>query len=188
MLNDESESSLVERAIQRDPEAFTALYGLYFDRIYRYVRMRVGNQPDAEDLTATVFLRAWHAIDRFTPRHQASFAGWLFKLAHSLVVDSYRRVRDAVSLDDGLATGLNERLPSAEAELEWRLTIAELHQALKALTDEQREVVALRFVEGLSAREVGDIMGKPEGAVRGMQFRAIEALRRALRRAGGTAR
>lgn len=180
MLAHESEATLVARAVQRDAEAFSQLYSLYFARVYRYVRLRVGNQPDAEDLTSMVFLRAWNAIDHFAPKHEASFAGWLFKLAHSLVVDRYRRAHDTTSLDDELSRDEDTPHSTTEAELEWRLTIAELHQALKALTDEQREVVVLRFVEGLSAREVGDIMGKQEGTVRGMQFRAILALRRAL--------
>lgn len=185
MLAHESEATLVARAVQRDAEAFSELYSLYFARVYRYVRLRVGNQPDAEDLTSMVFLRAWNAIDHFAPKHEASFAGWLFKLAHSLVVDRYRRARDTASLDDELSRDEGGPHSTTEAELDWRLTIAELHQALRALTDEQREVVVLRFVEGLSAREVGDIMGKQEGTVRGMQFRAILALRRALGDGGG---
>lgn len=180
MLAHESETDLVTRAVQRDAGAFSELYNLYFDRVYRYVRLRVGNQPDAEDLTSMVFLRAWNAIDHFIPKHEASFAGWLFKLAHSVVVDRYRRTRDTTSLDDELARDEDDPSSTTESELEWRLTITELHQALRALTAEQREVVVLRFVEGRSAREVGDIMGKHEGTVRGMQFRAILALRRAL--------
>lgn len=183
MPADESEASLVARAIRRDSEAFGQLYNLYFERVYRYVRLRIGNPPDAEDVTAAVFLSAWRAIERFSPKHEASFAGWLFRLAHNALVDRYRRSHTTISLDasdgDEHAGGWGSA-PDPETELEWRLTLWELHQALRTLTDEQREVVLLRFVEGLSAREVGDIMGKPEGTVRGMQFRAIEALRRTL--------
>lgn len=181
MPKDESEASLVARAIQRDTEAFSQLYNLYFDRVYRYARLKVGNAADAEDVTAVVFLSAWRTIDRFSPKHELSFAGWLFRLAHNTLVDRYRRMRETVSLDSIGHESLGvDAFPGPEAELEWRLTLAELHEALLALTEEQREVVLLRFVEGLSAREVGDIMGKQEGTVRGMQFRAIEALRRAL--------
>jgi RNA polymerase sigma-70 factor (ECF subfamily) len=96
-------------------------------------------------------------------------------------VDHYRRQHDMDPLD----TVEEYRLPveasfNPEAVLDRRLTVEELHQALRTLTEVQREVVLLRFVEGLSAREIGEIMGKQEGTVRGMQFRAIEALRRAL--------
>lgn len=181
MTIDEAEPSLVARAVRRDPDAFGQLYNLYFERVYRYARLKLGNPVEAEDVTAAVFLSAWRAIDQFRPKHDASFAGWLFRLAHNALVDRYRRMKPMVSLDAGLDEALAEQeVTSPEAALEWQLTLAELHQALQQLTEEQREVVLLRFVEGLSAREVGDIMGKHEGTVRGMQFRAIEALRRAL--------
>ncbi len=177
----ESESLLVARATQRDREAFSQLYNLYFDRIYRFVRLKVNNQADAEDLTSGVFLNAWRSIDRFSPKHDTSFVAWLFRLAHNALIDSYRRGYDVVSLDTSQASRLNESSALPEDNLDWRLTIMTLQQALSALTSEQREVVLLRFIGGLSAREVGDIMGKQEGTVRGMQFRALEALRRALR-------
>lgn len=181
MTLDEAEPSLVARAVKRDPEAFGQLYNLYFERVYRYARLRLGNPADAEDVTAAVFLSAWRTIDRFRPKHNSSFAGWLFRLAHNALIDRYRRLKPHVSLDSELDAELaQQEVTTPEAALERRLTLADLHQALQQLTDEQREVVLLRFVEGLSAREVGDIMGKHEGTVRGMQFRAIEALRRAL--------
>lgn len=181
LSTDEPETRLVLRAANCDREAFSELYDRYFTRIYRYVRLRVDNQTDAEDLTETVFLNALRAISRFRPKHEASFAAWLFKLAHSAVVDCRRRTHDAVSLD--MTPDIpDESAHDAGAQLEWHLTITELRSALLALTEEQREVVLLRFVEGLSAREVGDIMGKHENAVRGMQFRAIETLRRVLTR------
>jgi RNA polymerase sigma-70 factor, ECF subfamily len=186
---EEPESSLVARATRRDYAAFERLYSLYFDRVYRYVRLRVDNPSDAEDVTATVFYRAWSRINRFSPKHDASFAVWLYRLAHNLIVDTYRRARDAMPLDQAIEhEGAGGPTSDAETEVEWRLTLAELHMALGALTEEQREVVALRFVEGLSAREVGAIMGKQEGTVRGMQYRAIEALRRVLAVKGERAR
>lgn len=177
----ESESHLVARATQRDREAFSQLYNLYFNRIYRFVRLKVNNQADAEDLTSGVFLNAWRSIDHFSPKHDTSFVAWLFRLAHNALIDSYRRGYDVVSLDASQASRLNESSPPPEDDLERRLTIMTLQQAFSVLTSEQREVVLLRFIGGLSAREVGDIMGKQEGTVRGMQFRALEALRRALR-------
>ncbi|MGH2505754.1 MAG: sigma-70 family RNA polymerase sigma factor [Ktedonobacterales bacterium] len=181
MIIEEQESALVTRATQRDHDAFTQLYQMYFDRIYRYIRLRLGNAVDAEDTTSAVFCNAWRTIHSFSPQRESSFAAWLFRLAHNAVVDRFRSMRDIISLD---ATG--ERLairaihPGPEAQIERKLTIHELSTALESLTEEQREVVLLRFVEGLSAREVGDIMGKQEGAVRGMQFRAIESLRRVM--------
>jgi RNA polymerase sigma-70 factor (ECF subfamily) len=178
--------ALVERAIARDREAFGALYDLYFERIYRYALLKVGEPAEAEDLAATVFLNAWRGIGHFAPRGPRSFGAWLFRLAHNALVDRYRHLREAATLDE-----VDERdLPTdarddPAAVLDWRLTVEELRAALATLTDEQREVVLLRFVGELSAREVGEHMGKQEGTVRGLQFRAIEALRRVLVQSSG---
>ena len=171
------------RASARDQEAFSELYTLYFDRIYRYVRLKIGSPTEAEDITSAVFFNAWRTIDHFAPQRESSFAAWLFRLAHNAVVDRYRRARDIISLDSTDKRPILHAIqPGPEAQVERQFDIDELYAALQSLTSEQREVVLLRFVEGLSAREVGDIMGKHEGAVRGMQFRAIESLRRALAR------
>lgn len=180
MEQDQTESALIARAMKRDVDAFAELYNLYFDRIYRYARLKLGNAFDAEDLAAAVFLSAWKSVDSFAPRGDTSFRAWLFRLAHNALVDRYRHANEHVSLDQTSDWACESSEFTPEARLEWRLTLDELHVALQSLTEEQREVVLLRFVEGLSAREVGGIMGKQEGAVRGMQFRAIEALRRAL--------
>jgi RNA polymerase sigma-70 factor (ECF subfamily) len=183
VIIEEQESALVTRATQRDHDAFSQLYLLYFDRVYRYVRLKLGNPAEAEDTTSAVFFNAWRTIHNFSPQHESSFAAWLFRLAHNAVVDRFRSMRDIVSLDiTDQRPSVHTILPGPEAQIERKMTISELTAALKLLTEEQREVVLLRFVEGLSAREVGDIMGKQEGAVRGMQFRAIEALRRAMTR------
>ncbi len=177
---DDSDAFLVVRATHRDRDAFSQLYNRYFHRIYRFIWLKVNNSADAEDLTAGVFLNAWRTIDHFSPKHEASFAAWIFKLAHNALIDRYRRQHDVVSLDTLEIYERNKSRNGPEDMLESRLTLMALRQALEMLTNEQRDVVLLRFVEGLSAREVGDILGKQEGTVRGMQFRAIEALRRAL--------
>lgn len=179
----EHESALVTRATQREHDAFGQLYTLYFDRIYRYVRIKLGNPAEAEDITSIVFCNAWRTIHNFSPQRESSFAAWLFRLAHNAVVDRFRSMHETVSLDAAdQRPSIHTVLPGPEAQVERKLTITELSVALGLLTEEQREVVLLRFVEGMSAREVGDIMGKQEGAVRGMQFRAIEALRRVMTR------
>ncbi|HEX9037197.1 MAG TPA: sigma-70 family RNA polymerase sigma factor [Ktedonobacterales bacterium] len=183
MLLEEHENQLVMRASGRDHEAFTELYRLYNERIYRYVRLKLGSPTDAEDITSVVFCNAWRTIDHFAPHRDTSFAAWLFRIAHHAIIDRYRRFRETVSLNNeqNQPAALAVQ-PGPEAQIERQIEIDELYAALELLTPEQREVVLLRFVEGLSAREVGQIMGKQEGAVRGMQFRAIESLRRALAR------
>src|SRR5690349_3962330 len=115
------------RATQRDREAFGALYELYFERIYRYVRLKVSDISDAEDATAAVFLNAWRAVDSFTPQHEQSFLAWLFRLARNVLIDRYRRRREVTPLD-----AVDESLlPSdprfdPEAALDWRLTMGDL--------------------------------------------------------------
>lgn len=186
MEREDALDALVERAIARDREAFGALYDLYFDRIYRYALLKVSDPAEAEDLAATVFLNAWRGIGHFVSRGPGAFGAWLFRLAHNALVDRYRHLRDAAPLDE-----VEERdLPADGRDdpasvLDWSLTVEELRRALGMLTDEQREVVLLRFVGELSAREVGERMGKQEGTVRGLQFRAIEALRRVLLQPSG---
>jgi RNA polymerase sigma-70 factor (ECF subfamily) len=95
----DEESRLVLRAVQRDSAAFGLLYESHLDRIYRYIFYRVGSTGEAEDLTEIVFLKAWEAIDRYQPRG-VPFVAWLYRLAHNLVVDSYRSRRPSVPLDE----------------------------------------------------------------------------------------
>ncbi|HEY7781474.1 MAG TPA: sigma-70 family RNA polymerase sigma factor [Ktedonobacterales bacterium] len=186
MEREDALDALVERAIARDHEAFGALYDLYFERIFRYVLLKVGEPAEAEDLAATVFLNAWRGIGHFVSRGPGSFGAWLFRLAHNALVDRYRHLREAAPLDEVDERDLpNDARDDPASVLDWRLTVEELRAALATLTEEQREVVLLRFVGELSAREVGEHMGKQEGTVRGLQFRAIDALRRALVQSSG---
>jgi len=182
----EPEQEVVNRAIQGDTEAFGRLYGYYFERIYRFVRLRVGNPFDAEDITHEVFLKALRSIGRFSPRHEASFEVWLFTLARNTLIDGWRRPPLEVPFEALLEEPLAEdRESDPEGMFDRHVTLEELEQAIASLTEDQREVILLRFVVGLSARKVGAILGKQEGTVRGIQFRAILALGRALRKSQG---
>jgi RNA polymerase sigma-70 factor (ECF subfamily) len=168
------EEELIRRAIQRDPEAFGELYVRHLDRIYRYIYYKVGNGMEAEDLTEAVFLRAWEALERYRPQGHP-FSSWLYRIAHNLIVDHYRARRDEAPIDSvsfALADGGlgPEELLVQEAEA------ARLHQAISQLPEAQQHVILLRFTVGLSHREVAQIVGKSEGAVRVMQHRALAAL------------
>lgn len=186
LSDEEPEQELVARAIQGDTEAFGQLYGCYFERIYRFVRLRVGNPSDAADITHDVFLKALRNIGRFSPRHESSFEVWLFTLARNTLIDGWRRSPHEVPFDALLDEPLAEDIASdPERVADWHITLEELQQALVALTEEQREVILLRFFVGLSARKAGAILGKQEGTVRGIQFRALAALGRALSKIRG---
>jgi len=173
----QQEERLVGRAKQGEPEAFEQLYETYFDRIYRYIVIRVSNQADAEDLTQQVFLKALESIGSFRWRG-VPFSSWLFRIAHNQVVDHYRKgsKRQTLPLDE--ENLLSDADPAAYAEQQLRGE--QLAVACKQLTDAQREVISLRFAGGLSVAETARAMDKSEGAVRVMQHGALVRLRRIL--------
>jgi RNA polymerase sigma-70 factor (ECF subfamily) len=173
----QDEESLVRRAQHRDQEAFAQLYEEYFDGIYRYVVLRIGNEMEAEDVTQQVFLNALRSISSFRWKG-VPFSAWLFRIAHNQVVDYLRKkTRQATeSIDESLA--INKSDP--RLVVEQRLDIEQLILATKRLTKAQQEVIALRFVSELSTAQVAKVMGKSEGAVKALQHSAIVALRKAL--------
>ena len=173
----QDEESLVRRAQQRDQEAFTQLYEQHFDRIYRYVALRIGDKTEAEDMTQQVFLNALQSISSFKWKG-IPFSAWLFRIAHNQVVDYLRKKakRATVPLDESQASSNSN--PQLVAER--RLDIDQLVSATKRLTKAQREVIALRFSGELSTAEVAKVMGKSQGAVKALQHSAIVALRKAL--------
>ena len=171
------ESELVRRVVaSRDPDAFGQLYELYIDRIGRYIYYKVGNREEAEDLTEQVFLKAWENIQGFRGE-PAAFPVWIFRLAHNLVIDYHRTHRQTSELHEFIedAHPLPEDVVGAHLDSEM------LKAAITKLTDEQQQVVILRFIHGLPHAQVADILGKNEVAVRGIQYRAIVALQRILR-------
>lgn len=178
--DDVAESELVELAAAGDSGAFGELYLRYLDVIYRYVYFRVGDVHDAEDLTEMTFLRAWESLPSY--KNQGSpFTSWLYRIAHNLVVDHHRRMRpyQPISQVDQL-----DRLDDAQAGLIHRLIaseeVEELTQALSRLTEEQQQVIILRFIQGLNHAEVARLLNKSDGACRMLQFRALTTLNQIL--------
>jgi len=173
------QQALLDRAAQADPVALGMLYDQYVDKIYSYIYHRVSSADIAEDLTAQVFMRMLEAVRNGRP-WQTSFSGWLYRIAHNLVVDSYRRNKRAVFVDVDDVTYLKaadgDPLRSAETKVE----MDRLRQALGSLTEEQVQVVTLRFLEDLSIAEVANIMDKTEGAIKALQYRAVLSLRRVM--------
>ena len=171
------ETGLVARAVKRDAAAFGLLYSTHLDRIYRYIYYRVGTTGEAEDLTAIVFLKAWEAIERYQPR-DVPFIAWLYRLAHNLVVDSYRSRRPTVPLDD--LADVEEPGVDVVEIVQNQLDAEEVGKALRTLNSEHQQLIVLRFIEGLSHAEVAQITGKSEGTTRVVQYRALQALGKAL--------
>lgn len=167
-------SYLVEAAKNHDTDALGTLCEHFYPKVYRFMLNRVRRTEDAEDLASEVCVRVVESLEK----QNGSFPAWVFRIARNLVTDTYRRaaVRKEVAMSDELIeTRAESANPSGLPVLPHQLD-----RALEGLTPDQREVVQLRFVEGLSAAEVGEIQGRSAGAVRGMQFRALETLRDTL--------
>jgi len=180
----DAERLLASRASQGDRRAFGELYERYVDKIYRYIYFKVGQRAEAEDLASQTFLKAWDAIGDYEWRNHP-FGAWLFRIAHNLVVDYHRARRDYVTLDDAspqLEHKASQDDIRPERMLAELIATERVRQAIGRLTEEQQQVLILRFFEGLSTGEVADIMGKRRGAIRGLQFRALSALRDLLHR------
>jgi len=151
--------------------------GFVHESIYRFIASRVHRPSDAEDLTQHVFVKALEALPRYESRG-IPFGGWLFRLARNAVIDHVRTRHDHAELDSIIEWTHGEAGPDEIVAI--RQELDSVSAALAGLTDEQREAISLRFFAGLSAREAAEAMGKQEGTVRGLQFRAIAALRRQL--------
>ena len=164
------------RAAQRDRAAFGALYRRYVERVYGYCFYLLGDHHDAEDATERTFLAALGAIDRFRD-DGATFRAWLFRIAHNELANSlrqrHRRRTRTTRLEDGPE-------PMADVDPARLVGFAEearrLRAAVSRLSDDRRQVIVLRFVDGLSAREIGVVLGRSEGAVRVLQHRALRDL------------
>jgi RNA polymerase sigma-70 factor (ECF subfamily) len=173
------ERTLVRRAVARDRDAFGALYDRHVVRVYRHIYYMVGNPAEAEDLTAQAFLQAWQAVDRYQMRG-APFTSWLLRIAHNLGVSYLRSRRESAQLPETLVDHTRQRNP--EEVLDQKMEGERVRGAILKLRDEQRQVIMLRFVEDLDYREVAEILGKSVAAVRVIQHRALNALRKQMQR------
>ena len=171
----DEDAVLAVRAGKGDTAAFGALYDRYVEAVYRYVYYWVHSDTDAEDLVSDVFMRALRAIPRYEPRQ--AFLAWLYRIARNAVIDRARRTRIQISFEDALAHPGVDQIVEPDAGL---LALADketVRAAIARLTPLQQEVIVLRFVEGYSTSEIANLVGKREGTVRGIQFRALEMLR-----------
>ena len=176
-----SSQALVTRAQSGDGEAFGALYDQYVDMVYRYVLHRVGDRQVAEDLTSETFLRALRRLSSFTWQGR-DIGAWFVTIARNLVADHYKssRYRLELTTDDVAQSGAPPVVEGPEGEVLASLENAVLLDAVRRLGPEQQECVALRFLQGLSVQETALVMGKNDGAVKALQYRAVKALGRLL--------
>ena len=176
-IDDAAIERLVAEARNGDSWAFGMIFDHYHEAVYRFIASRVHRPTDAEDLTQIVFVKALEALPRYESRG-IPFGGWLFRLARNAVIDFTRTRHEHADLEAVAERVHGDAGPDEVAVVRQELDAVAM--ALAGLTDEQREAISLRFFAGLSAREAAEAMDKQEGTVRGLQFRAIAAIRRQL--------
>jgi RNA polymerase sigma-70 factor (ECF subfamily) len=175
------ENDLVGLARGGDKLAFGELYERYVTRIYNYFFYRTGHHEEAEDLTARVFFRALKHIGNYDDRG-VPFSAWLFRIAHNLVANWHRdnSRRKIITLDDYIISKLPSDAPELLAETNEQK--AELLDSVRELSDDRQQLLYYKFVERLSNADIGDIMGRTEGAVKSLYHRTLTALHEDLDR------
>ena len=174
-----SDEVILKEAVQGDSEAFGMLYERYVGKIYNYIYYRTGNQHDAEDLTARVFYRAMHHIENYQYRG-LPFSAWLYRIAHNLVANWHRdnSRRPEIPLDDGLWVhhpGDPPEVSLMNSEESERLLLV-----LHTLPSERQQLLILKFIDHMSNAEIGQIMGRTEGAIKSLYHRTLLSLRSEL--------
>jgi RNA polymerase sigma-70 factor (ECF subfamily) len=173
---------LIRRAQLGDQQAFGEVYDKYVDLVYRYIYYRVGSPQVAEDLTSETFLRALRRIGSFTWQGR-DVGAWFVTIARNLVADHYKSSRyrlEVTTADLPDAAGDGTAAADPEVEVLQSLTSEVLLRAVKELGAEQQECIVLRFLQGLSVAETAEVMGKNEGAIKALQYRAVRTLGRRL--------
>ncbi|UCH43025.1 MAG: sigma-70 family RNA polymerase sigma factor [Dehalococcoidales bacterium] len=166
-----------EKGISSKEDALAGLYNEYYDKIARYIYVRMGNRAEAEDMAGEVFLKALESLGSYKERG-VPMQAWLFRIAHNLVVDYLRRSsrRGIILVDDVEVEAETNPQEIAETNIE----MARVSEAMTELTPAQKQVIELRFFGGLTSEEAGKVMNKSSGAVREMQSAAIKRLRELL--------
>jgi RNA polymerase sigma-70 factor (ECF subfamily) len=166
------ERALVEAA-QQDPSRFAELYELHFERVYAFIARRVRDRSAAEELTSHVFHQALANLSKFKWRG-APFAAWLFRIARNSIVDRAQRL---LRESGEAATSSPDSSANPEPSLEQVETLTRIYQLVEQLPSEQRRVIRLRFAEEKSIREIAQKLDRSEGAIKQLQFRALQNLR-----------
>ncbi len=174
----DGELSLIRQAQKGDKEAYGQLYDHYIAPIYRFVVVKVTDKDEAQDLTHEVFLSAWQNLKNY--KNQGfPFSSWLYQIARNKVIDHYRTKKDHSDIYE-IDEDLVKVVGVVESNLDIRLAVEEVKGALSQLSDEQQEVIMLKFIEDLSNEEIAKAMDKSEGAVRLLQHRAVNNLKEIL--------
>lgn len=176
-----SEAELLKKAIRGDNESFGELYLRHLDAIYRYIYFRVSDRYIAETLTTQVFTRAWKKINRLDEKKDHSFVAWVYQITRNAIIDHYRKqTSKSETRPDKLPEILIDKQPQPDEKVVLADELDHLEGALLRLSDEQREVVLLRFVEEWSYEEISRLTGKSPVALRAVISRALKLLNQYL--------
>ena len=167
--------NLVIQAIDGNVEAFGELYTYHVRKIYRYVYYQVHEKERAEDITQEVFLKAWKAIGSCKGKEK-TFSSWLYRIAHNLIIDKLRKRQKQSTREADLPEEIRDTSDGMEISLEQR----DLLKVIDVLSPNQRQVILMKFIEDMDNQEIAETMGKSTGAIRILQMRALETLRKTL--------
>lgn len=178
----EGERNLIMKAKSGEAEAFGLIYDHYLPKIYRFVLMKVSRKEEAEDITHQVFLKAWTGIEAHYSETDSPFSSWLYRIARNAVIDHYRREHPTLNIDDHEGSDELITRPDLDQQIDLASEVKNLLEAVRTLKETEQEVVMMRFVEDLPIKEVAKVVGKSEGAVKVIQHRALESLRKKLKK------
>jgi RNA polymerase sigma-70 factor (ECF subfamily) len=176
---------LLLRLKKKDPEAFAKVYDLYVTPIYRFIYFKVSNQQDAEDLTSEVFLKVWQYATE-TEDIIENFRALIYKIARNAVIDFYRqRARGDLVQDEETLMGIkDDRQQSFLKQIEVEFDFKNIELVLRRVKDEYRDVIVLRYIDGLSTKEIARILDKSHGSVRVLLHRALNVIREIINQNG----
>lgn len=169
---------LVLRAQQGDSDAFGDIYDLYVDSIYRYIYFRV-DRAEALDLTENVFLKVWENLKSYKKVSNKYFSSWLYRIAHNIVVDYYRMRKETVDITE-MNIACDKRMNDPVVLTEQSLSQDVIRTAVGKLNKKYRQLILLKYINGMDNREIAGIMRRSEGNLRILKFRALKSLRRIL--------
>jgi len=179
-ISREALDMLIQQSVKGDTEAFGRIYDLFLHRVYRYALYISGDRSDAEDMTEEVFVKAWQKLPTFRGG-EAALLTWLFRITHNHVVDRLRQQRtDSVPMSAYEPELVAPRDEGTEMTAEQHMLGQQALRLARELPPQQRQVVILKFIEGLSNKEISEITGQREGAIRIAQMRALQTLRMRL--------
>ena len=182
----QASSQLVARSKAGDREAFAKLYDEYFAVIYRFVFLKLRHKETSEDIAQNVFLKALSAIETFEERG-LPFSSWLYKIARNLCLDYFKKKSDVVVAEPEIFfPNIADEKMTAEESFDLQERVGRLLRAIDSLSDEQKEIVIMRFVQELSYEEISKILDKSEESLRAQNYRAMKKLKIILKEHGET--